>query len=480
MRLTPTSLLFSLLASLSLSLLGAAPAAAATWSLDQLVARAAVSPNVIAAREARAAAHAQLRQAQLLWVPSGDAYVNVTGAPAVQCNQNADGFCISTSITDLAHSANGESLSERAPIHNLLLNFTISVIQPLYSFGKIEALQALGEDGLAAADAQLARDRGDLVVTSVRAYWTRKAARAQVAILQSAVTQLQSWQALIEQQLEGNNSAGYSEADVARLKIAIVNLRGQLGDQRRAATAARQAVRILVDDESGDIDDGELALVHAGATLPLGDWEERAVARPELRQLRAGLKASRDHRTLLLTQMLPDLGIYSALVYGYNSFATANRPPNGYIPQPPGALGGGFALLLHEHLDFGVSLGRLDQVRHEDVANRARAQQALGGIDLDVAKAWSDCDEAEKRAATLARAEGTARGWLASVDEDLAVGTHRDLRELMESFRNWIDFRLRRVQALGDANIAWALLRRATDLDDNDPAKVAAAVAGRR
>jgi hypothetical protein len=50
----------------------------------------------------------------------------------------------------------------------------------------------------------------------------------------------------------------------------------------------------------------------------------------------------------------------------------------------------------------------------------------------------------------------------------------------MESFRIWIDFRLRHVQAIGDANFAWAALRRATDLDDKDPAKVAAAVMGRR
>ncbi len=473
MRLTTYSLLFSLFLS--------TPAAAAGYSLDDLVARAAKSPNVAAAREARAAAHAQLRQAQLLWAPMGDAVINMNGAPNVKCiTTNPDGNCLATSVTDLGHSAFGESLAERAPVHNFLLNFNISVIQPLYSFGKIESLQALGEDGLAAADAQLARDRADLVVTSVRAYWIRKTARAQVAILVAAVAQLQSWLGRIEAQLEGDNGVGYTEADVARLKIALVNLRGQLADQRRAATAARDAVRLLVDDEAGDVDDDELALVHRAPALTMADWEARAVARPELRQLRAGLRASHDHETLLLTQLLPELGLFSGLTDGYNSFAAGNRPPNGYMPQPPGALGGGFALILHEHLDFGGGLGRLDQTRHEDLANHARAQQALGGIDIDVAKAWADCDEAEQRALTTAAAEGTARGWLTSVDEDLAIGTYRDLRELMESFRVWIDFRLRNVQAIGDANVAWAVLRRATDLDDKDPAKVAAAVMGRR
>jgi hypothetical protein len=39
------------------------------------------------------------------------------------------------------------------------------------------------------------------------------------------------------------------------------------------------------------------------------------------------------------------------------------------------------------------------------------------------------------------------------------------VRELMESMRNWLDFRLRHLQALLDANIGYASLRRATDLD---------------
>ena len=451
------------------------------YTLEDLVTRAAKSPTVAAAREARAAAHAQLRQAQLLWTPVGDTTVNMYGAPNVYCNQNnLNGACLTTTVTDLQHSAYGQPLSERLPIHNFLLGFYISVVQPLYSFGKIEALQSLGEDGLAAADAQLARDRADLVVTSVRAYWIAKTARTQLGILQSAVAQLSSWLGRIEGQLEGDNRLGYTEADVARLKLALVNLRGQLADQRRSALAARAAVRLLVDDEEADVDDAELALVHDGPATSLGQWEERAVLRPELRQLRAGLKASHDHRTLLLTQLLPDLAIYSGLGDGYNSFAAGNRPPNVYMPQPAGSLGGGLALVLREHFDFGVGLARLDQVRHEDLANHARAQQALGGVDIEVAKAWADMEEAQARTLTTANAERTARGWMASVDEDLAIGTHRDLRELMESFRTWVDFRLRHVQALGDANIAWATLRRATDLDDKDPAKVAAAVLGRR
>ncbi|HEX4457583.1 MAG TPA: TolC family protein [Polyangia bacterium] len=455
-------------------------AVAESYTLEDLVARAAKSPNVAAAREARAAAHAQLRQAQLLWAPSGDLVVNMYGAPDVKCNSIPDGVCLTTSVTDLVHSANGEPLSERLPIHNFLLGFNVSVVQPLYSFGKIEALQALGEDGLAAADAQLARDRADLVVTSVRAYWLAKTARTELAILQSAEAQLKSWQARIEAQLDGDNRRGYTEADLARLKIALVNMRGQIVDQRRVATAARDAVRVLVDDNEADVDDAELELVHDGPATPLGQWEERAVLRPELRQLRAGLKASHDHHTLVLTQLLPDMVLASGIGDGYNSFAAGNRPPTVYQPQPAGALGGGLALVLHEHLDFGASLATLAQLRHEDVANHAKAKQALGGIDIEVGKAWADMEEARARAETTANAERTARGWVTSVDEDLAVGTYRDLREMMESFRSWVDWRLRHVQAIGDANIAWVVLRRATDLDDKDPAKVAAAVLGRR
>src|ERR1700679_3797930 len=118
----PSQLAYILL----LTCLGSSSAVAESYTLEDLVARAAKSPTVAAAREARAAAHAQLRQAQLLWAPSGDLMVNMYGAPDVKCNSIPEGVCLTTSVTDLAHSAYGQPLSERLPIHNFLLGFTVS------------------------------------------------------------------------------------------------------------------------------------------------------------------------------------------------------------------------------------------------------------------------------------------------------------------------------------------------------------------
>jgi hypothetical protein len=196
--------------------------------------------------------------------------------------------------------------------------------------------------------------------------------------------------------------------------------------------------------------------------------------------LHAGLNASHAMVRLKIAELLPDAGIFSGLGYGYNTINPAQKPPNGYIPQPPGALGGGFAFAMHEHLDLGVGLGRVSQVRHEDRANRARAEQALGGIAIEVAKTWSDFREAVGRANVTDRGVTATRGWVISVDEDLSAGIYRDVREMTDSFRQWTEWRIRHAQAVCDANISYAVLRRASDLDGDHVDHLAAELTGRQ
>jgi outer membrane protein TolC len=57
-----------------------------------------------------------------------------------------------------------------------------------------------------------------------------------------------------------------------------------------------------------------------------------------------------------------------------------------------------------------------------------------------------------------------ARGWYNVVDTNVTQGlmASTDARELVEAARTYFEFRLRRLQAIMDANTTWAALARAT------------------
>jgi hypothetical protein len=145
--------------------------------------------------------------------------------------------------------------------------------------------------------------------------------------------------------------------------------------------------------------------------------------------------------------------------YGYNSLPRP-LPPNGYIPQPAGALGGSLVVALRERLDLVVGLSRYAQVRHEDRAWQARARLLGWSIAGEVIQAWANHREARERRAQLHRAVHIAQGWLVAIDSNLALGLAPNEVERNEVVRTWIDLRVRQVQALVDDQLTRALLER--------------------
>jgi outer membrane protein TolC len=190
-----------------IAFLAAQPAAHATkYTLTEIVERVSRDfPAVAAAREGVAAAQAQLRAARLAWLPAGDATLFLSGSPNVKCLNkpydptdvdNAKGSntpdpnqavreanCMRTNVVSLNNSAAGSSLVDIAPIHGLVLRLDVTLNQPIYSFGRIEAGIAAGKASVENATAALQREQAEAVLLANRAYFGVKAARAALGTL---------------------------------------------------------------------------------------------------------------------------------------------------------------------------------------------------------------------------------------------------------------------------------------------------------
>jgi outer membrane protein TolC len=460
------------------ALLVGARAHASKYTLEALTARVTKDfPAIAAAREGVESAEAGVRAARFAWLPVGDLNFFITGSPNVKCldkpydptdpNSNIpnpdkairENNCLRTNVVSLSSQAKGSSLIDIAPIHGVLMRLDVTLNQPLYSFGRIEAGIAIAEGSLAVARANLAKEEADAIMQASRAYFGCKAARAALATLDEGIGHLRGWIDKMNEQLDGKNTARYTESDLARLKVAMSFVMTQRYDQERNLAYTQRALQLLTGDLQADVDDADLELT-ADEIEPLEVWQTRArLRRPELLIARANFAVTDGVRQQRLAEMLPELTFNSALGVGY---APAIDTPQNYFFNRSNYVNATFGFMLHEPLDFGPRFARWRQARADAHGAEARGRTTDLNAAIEIAKAYEDWREARARTAETQRGERVSRGWFHAVDDNMQAGLQSDTREAVEAAQSYFAFRLRNLQAIFDANIALAWLQRVT------------------
>lgn len=450
-------------------------AAAERYTLDALVRRVERAfPSVVAAREELAGYDAKRLEQQLRWMPFGDFNFTIGGAPKVACVDETgmanpsdtalNANCVRTNNVDLLRGSG--SLAERSMFGGHTLRVDIGLTQPLITSGKLEAAALnLGRTGARAGRAYLGRDKGDAVQKAIEVYWQLKAARAAVLLFEESQSTVRNWTQRIEDELSGANPMRYTEADAARMKIMLANVEVWALHHKRNEAAALGALRALTEDPRADVDEAEIGLVpqldDEGA---IAGWEAYLDTargrRPESRLINLLVDEGRGWWQLRLGEMLPDIGIQSGFTWG--DAPNVARPQRAFLAYWPNPLGVFFGLGLRQPLDLGPRGARLRAASADRRSREAKREMYRGFIAIDVVNAWSSLKEARERVRETERGEKVMRGWFASVDENLALGLWTDGREMLEVVQGWVDFRVRKVYAIADANMRLAWLERAT------------------
>ena len=439
------------------------PAAARRYTLPELIARVNASyPGVQAAREGVESADAQLSQATRLWWPTGQLTFGITGSPEVRCIDENTGkpwtqggnqayalaHCQRTDVVDLR---SGEQV---LPYHGVAFNLGINLIQPLYTFGKIENARKAATAGVDVARAQVDKDRADVTFNVTRAYWLLKWARAAQATLDDGITRLKEWVKKINDEIDKGKTT-YTDNDLVRIKLALDTAELTALDVDKAKELGLSGLRMLTDDADADIDDSELDVTDLGAE-PLAFYEDAArTHRPEARMLAAGTEAARAGKALQLANLLPDLGLAVSFTYAYAQ--SVDDPQNGFMNHP-NALGAGLSLVMRYNLDVAQRLAGHAKAAADERIITARRKQALGGIYIEIENAWLDARAARRKSEISAHMEKLARGWYNAVDQNLQVGV-AESRDLVDAARNFFELRMRHLQSIMDVNMATATLK---------------------
>ncbi len=412
-------------------------------SLQQAVARARTNPLVRAAKDQRRAAEARLAEARGARFPRAEILSFIAPSPEITC---LDADCSRTEPRDPRLSADG-----------IFAGLRVGVIQPLFTFGKIDAAIDAAGSAAQATDALALGVTADVMLETSRSYFGVGLARELVAMLEDGERQIaKGKQVLIERLEQGDPDV--TVQDRLRLETLQAEVSLRLSEAREGEAMALLALRTLVGDAEADTDATALEpLVYALGEARTYEVQARA-QRPELRAAREGVAALEGLSRVERARWLPDF----ALVAGFNIARAqgVDEQPSAFANDPFNNTTGEVALVMRWTVDPGAQLARVDRAESELSRGRALLEAARRAGGAAVLQAHTHAVETRARLVAAREGEKNARGWVASVVQADAIGTV-SAKDLADAYLAYFLLHGRMLQSTFDWNVAVMNLQRA-------------------
>jgi outer membrane protein TolC len=411
-------------------------------TLGEAVARARTNPLVRAAAEQRRSAEARLAEARGARFLRAEVISFIAPSPDINC---LDANCTRTDPRD-----------PRLALDGVFAGVRVGVIQPLYTFGKIDAAIDAAGSAAHASDALASGVTADLALETTRSYFGVGLARELVAMLEEGGKQIaKGKQTLIERLDRGDPEVTIQ--DRLRLDTFEAEVALRLSEAREGEALALLALRTLVGDSEADTDQAPLEPL----TFTLGDAKNYVArarsARPELRAAREGVAALEGMSRLERARWLPDF----LLVGGVNVARAqgVDQTPSAFANDPYNNTTGEVALVMKWSVDPGGQIARVERADSELERARALLDAAGRAGGAAVLQAHTHAVEARARLASAREGEKNARGWVASVIQADAIGT-TSAQDLADAYLAYFTLHARMLQSTYDWNVAVMTLKR--------------------
>jgi len=338
-----------------------------------------------------------------------------------------------------------------------------SLMQPLYTFGRISAMMAAAKEGAEVEEASLEQKSAETVFRVKEFYYGLLFALESQVLLEEIngfiADQRRSYERLLE--VEGSS---VTDLDLYRLDVYEARLAQFSAQAEKGVALAQEALAAVCGL-------GQVRCVPAEEYLKPIAFELKELAyyqaqalkkRPEMRQVTAGLAAAGFLVRAAEAERLPAL-------FAAGLLSAAESPgrtdiDNPFINDEFNHLYGGLVLGATWQFNFGISQAKIAQAKAERLKIEAKDSLARMYIPLEVAQAYHELVESQARARAAKKAYKSARRWLvaASSNLDMGLGEARDAAEALE---NYALQRAAYFEAVMAINLDWARLNKAAGLD---------------
>lgn len=413
-------------------------------SLEEVIRAARQNPLARAALAQQAAAEARAAEAHGARFPQIKLTSFIAPSPKIDCDDPA---CTTTSPTEI-----------RPHIQGVFGGGRLEVLQPLYTFGKLDAAADAGENAARALGFLARGVQSDLAVEATRAYYGVALARELGRMLQDGAEQIAKGRKTLVERLE-RGSPDVTVQDRLRLDAFATEIGLRASEAREKEATALAGLRALSGQPDADV--AEASLVPLERTLgELDAHIERARGQsPELQAAAHGVTALTRRSDLERANWLPDFGIFGAVTL--TRAQGVDDPPSAFADDPFNATTAEVAAVLRWTIEPAMQAARVQRAEAERERGQAQLEAARAGVEFAVRDAHNRAREARARLELAQSGERSARGWVTSVLQADAIGT-ASARDLADAYLAYFTLHGRSLQSIFDWNVAVTTLERAT------------------
>lgn len=422
---------------------------AAPLSLTELISRA--RENDLRVKESEAQLHvlqAKYKQARWAWFPKIDSYFAM-GGPTPEARNDGLGGPPTTPATIMYDTNFGTpGVSFRAEATTVL---------PIYTFGKLDALEEAGKHGVKVGEALRERARDESELQLVQAYWGLQLARGGRKALDETMGQLDDAIKTLEK-LRAQQSEQVTQMDVYKLAFYAEQAKARRGAADSGEGLANAAIALIVALPKVEVEAVELPEPKGEPPALPALLEQASLRRPEMRAMQAGLSA-REKEVLIRERMFfPDFGLLGFARWMYTTSSTRQLSPFAYDPYNDASAG--VALVMRYTWDLPQKSAQLDEARAELEKLQRQKELLEAGIALEIQKAHGELADALLRAKAQTDAERNARRWATAAYAAFDLGTS-DTRELTDAFTALALSTSEKLKAWHDVQLSLAALKKA-------------------
>ena len=339
---------------------------------------------------------------------------------------------------------------------NVFGNLTFSLVQPLYTFGKIAYREEAAGNNVQVKKSGVDLQKGEVMLQVSQAYYGLILANQGKDAVKDARTYLKDTRERITR-LMRINSPNVKESDQYRLAMYEGGVEKFAAQADEGSKVAYKALKALIGyGENQDFKVPESLPEPAAPHGNLNYYIQTALQlRPEFSQLKHGLVA----RQLLVDAAKADrLPSFFFAVLGQ----VAGAPGRDYNPDPYvndyfNGMGALPAVGAQWHFDFGILKAKIGEAKAELSQLQHTQKAALMGIPVQVAKDYGKLQENYKGSIGMEKAYINARRWLITSFSNFDMGLGK-MDDIFQAFERYGTFRGDYLQTLYDYNLSVAEL----------------------
>lgn len=336
-----------------------------------------------------------------------------------------------------------------------------TIIQPLYTFGKISGNMKAATHGIE-VDRSRKDQRANEIALKVREYYFGlMLARELKEVVLEVQETLNKAQVKARKMLDAGDN-GVEEIDLFKLEAFMGEVLKYLEEAKKGESLAEAALKTrlgLPMTSKFEISSERLTLDEA--LIPEFDtYVTKARARrPEFRQLAEGLKARSALVEAAQANYYPDIFLGGLFSWAYSD--ERDRIRNPYINDQFKHINGGIALGARWKLDFGITGAKVAAERAQYNRLLSTREFADANIPLQIRKYYLELKEAENSALATKASYSNAKKWAvaAVANFDFGLGP---AKEILEALQVYARMRAAYFQSIYNYQIARANLDYAT------------------